>query len=184
MIYTEVDKIANIKEFQKGLRNIAIYKKDIPAVPIDGVYSDELREVVKAYQKSRGLEITGTGNKETWDSVASENEEINDIYDTPVPLNAFPFYNFVMKKGDRGESVYILQTVNNVLSNHFSNIQTVEYTGIFDEKLEENIKKIQKSAQIEETGIVDKKTWNTIANLFNSYSKTPPYKQLKTSGGK
>lgn len=162
-----------IRDLQKKLREISYHDGDIPPVAINGVYDDETKNAVRAFQKKQGTEVTGIVDRETHDRLQKEYAETLDRHGYPEKIGVFPLNpeNFVLKSGDRTFATEILQYMMKELSTEWQIFEQVEISGVFDETTENAVKSFQKSCGFEVTGKVDRRTWNKLANLYNQRQK-------------
>ena len=70
----------------------------------DGVFGAETQEALKAFQRNNGLTADGTAGASTFKKMAGSCRAASNTTPTPVPSG-----KVVLREGDEGESVYILQ---------------------------------------------------------------------------
>ena len=58
-MYDTSDKAAAIRAVQRFLLELHYFDGTIPFITIDGIYGDDTRAAVRAYQRLRGLPETG-----------------------------------------------------------------------------------------------------------------------------
>ena len=63
----------------------------------------------------------------------------------------------------------VLQIMLNTIARPFSNVQTPAITGRYDDQTEETVRTLQNAAELPETGEVDQKTWNMLAQTYNVF---------------
>ncbi|MGN0605760.1 MAG: peptidoglycan-binding protein [Oscillospiraceae bacterium] len=160
---------AAISEIQGYLNGISYYNSKIPRIIPDGIYGRESEITVRAFQQEYGLPVTGQINKVTWNKIV-------DIYKrlvTPEPerILVFESKNSVMRQGDKGYDVTLLQIMLNLILEHSdNNMQKINTSGFFDNATVKAVKAFQNLALAEQTGYVDVKTWNLIVKVFNYMS--------------
>ncbi len=174
MRYTHEQQREHTRQFQRFLRTIHQYTGDIPNVDANGVFSQQLGEVIAIYQQKRGLPVTGLGDRETWHTAYEEQQNLLELFSTATAIHIFPSLNFTLHLGSTGGIVYIIQAMLNALTPHFDNLEPVPYTGLLDGATAEQIRLLQRTAAYPETGEVDKRTWNLLASMFNSYAARRP----------
>lgn len=174
MKYTDEQKREHTRQFQRFLRTIHQYTGDIPNVDANGVFSEQMGEIIAIYQEKRGLPITGQGDRETWHTAYEEQQQLIELFEAATALQVFPNLNFTLRTGSTGGIIYILQALLNALTPHFDNLTPVPYSGTLDEATAAQIRLLQSTAAYPETGEVDKRTWNLLALLFNSYAARQP----------
>lgn len=165
----ENNKAIYVRQIQQFLRGIANKNKKIPPVYPDGIYGPETANAVRVFQTEYGLPVTGEVNESTWNNLILEYEKETKSTNPPEFIAPFPSATYVLKKGDYGYLVYIIQIMLNSMADKFKNLPNVEINGNFDESTEEAVKTFQNLSKLEETGIVDIDTWNILSKTFNAF---------------
>ncbi len=168
MAYTDEDRRNHIREVQEFLRAISFLDKRIPQIGVDGFYGPQTEEAVIAYQRARGLPITGTVNQETWNYLATEYRIIRDLQAPPRSITPFPSVTYVIRPGDEGAIVTILQVLLDEIGKQYSNLPRVLATGIYDDPTEQAVKTFQEKAKRDITGEVTKGDWDHLADAYNA----------------
>ncbi len=89
--------------------------------------------------------------------------------DMPSAIKPFPDTgSFEMKKGDRHNLVMILQIMLDVLKLYYDDFGAVGICGVYDEATAEAVRTFQRIGGMPETGCVDCRTWNRLAEEFNA----------------
>lgn len=173
----ERDAILNTQTY---LRHLTFHDKRLGeqgSVPLDGIWDSATIDALISFQKSRGLPVTGTVDRETWDVLKAEYDASVAKNSPPAMLSLFPRYpqSFVLKIGDQG---YLVSTVQYLLSElerlyHFPTLPD-QNSGIYDETTANIIKDFQRRNLINPTGNVDRETWDALAiqhNLLLEYEE-------------
>ena len=173
----ERDAIENV---QRYLRHLTFHDPRLGeqgSVPVDGIWDSATREALVRFQQSRGLPITGTVDRATWDVLKVEYDASVAQNSPPAMLALFPRYpqGFVIRQGDRG---YLVGTVQHLLRElerlyHFPSA-TAEITGEYDENTAALVREFQQKNRISPTGDVDRETWDAMAvqhNLLLEYEE-------------
>ena len=102
-----------VKEIQAYLREIEAKEGVTPKLAVDGVYGEETRASVRAFQRREGLIETGEVDKETFELLyAAYLSALEEKESALIPAILFP-----LRMGDSGSYVRILQAVlNEILS--------------------------------------------------------------------
>lgn len=174
MIYTDQQRREHITELQRMLRVIGVDRGEVSPVIVDGVFTPEMAEAIRQYQRRQGLDVTGLGDQATWESIAREARDIRAGNTAPEQVDAFPFREFTIGRGATGGMVYVLQAMLNAIALHFDNLVQEPCSGTFDQTTEQNIRTLQAAAGLPVTGVLNRETWDVIGRLFNVYSKLPP----------
>ena len=173
----ERDAILNTQTY---LRHLAFHDERLGkqgSVPLDGIWDSATRDALIKFQETRGLPVTGTVDRATWDILKEAYDNSVAQNSPPAMLSLFPRYpqGFVIKKGDRG---YLVSTVQHLLRElerlyYFDGI-SVEPNGVYDETTAKLVSDFQKRNNILATGNVDRETWDAMAvqhNLLLGYEE-------------
>ena len=71
-----------------------------------------------------------------------------------------------MVRGMDNTLVYTLHLMLNFLAGRFKNFTPLPLQSLFDENTEREVKRFQRVISREETGQVDKVTWNNLAEIY------------------
>ena len=164
MTYTENQKREHIRELQQYLFGISLYNKKIPQVIPDGIYGATTTNAVRVFQEDYNLPITGEVDRATWEKLANAyNHYVNT---PPSPVDIFPSPSYILKMGDEGALVYIVQVMLNYLSREYENLNRVEINGKYDNSTANTVRQFQSFSRHPANGMVDKYTWNMLAKAF------------------
>ena len=164
MLYTDAQRQEHTEEILTYLYEIALRDPRIPIVLPSKDFTEEAALAVRAYQQAYGLPVTGEIDGDTWDSIV---ESYRARMDGSVPLAVFPAGNFLLQEGDVGDLVYLVQVLLRLIGNHFGNVDAPPLTGMFDWETALAVRQLQEIAGLEQTGAVDRRTWDRIASLVN-----------------
>lgn len=135
------DRGAKVKELQE-LLNKRITKPE--AIKVDGIFGDKTEIVVKTVQYQFLLKRDGIAGTLTWKSLRA-----NAPVDKPV-----------LKKGDNGEQVSIVQQVLKDAGYYKGAID-----GDFGTGTDTAIKALQKGKKLTVDGVIDVKTWKVLSDV-------------------
>ncbi|MBR5826129.1 MAG: peptidoglycan-binding protein [Clostridia bacterium] len=157
------EKQKAIYEAQGYLRNISRAFGEIPLLIPDGIFGEETEKTVLAFQKKQGLEETGIINYETWTAIVDENDRAFFISsDSLLIANE----EFPLRRGMQSGTVAHLNTMLQRLGESYGNFSTIEVSDVFDAETERNVKQWQRVIRTEETGEVDKLTWERLVEWY------------------
>ena len=165
MLYTEAQKQDHIEEILGLLYQIALRDSRIPIVLPQKEYSEEAALAVRAFQEAYGLPVTGEIDERTWNQIA---ETYRRLTAEAIPLRVFPSGSFLLRRGDSGEQVLLVQSLLNLTAKRYANIAPAGMSGVFDEETEAAVRSLQQLAGLPETGELNLAAWNRLAMLFNS----------------
>lgn len=162
-----------IRNLQTYLREISFYDSSIPRVPIDGLYDTDTQEAVREFQRTRGLNVTGNVDKDTWDAIFDEyltlkRENTRERQDSFFPDHAD---GYAARIGEKSSFVAIVQLMLRELSADFDEIGELEIDGIFGKATEDAVSAFQRASLLEVTGEVDLETYNRLSRAFIGISR-------------
>lgn len=161
MPFNDFQRQEHIFELQRFLHSIAMSEGKKPLVIPDGVYGLETAAAVRAFQRSHGLPSTGDTDSDTWNEIVSEYQGFSER--EPQPYSAFPSAQYIVKIGNSGSLVYIIQAMLLLLSQNYDNLQKVDVSGNFTRETAEAVEAFQRKYGLPDTGSVDSRTWNMLA---------------------
>jgi peptidoglycan hydrolase-like protein with peptidoglycan-binding domain len=157
----------DIQEIQTYLRIISFENPDIPTIMPTGIYDSQTRNAVTKFQESAGLPVTGEIDKATWDEIVAEYKQVEAYLSAVGSISPFPSRQLQLKPGDRNTTIFMLQSLIATLAMHYINIPRITVDGYFGPDTEIAVKVLQKIVGLPETGIVDDKTWDCMAKVYN-----------------
>lgn len=152
-----------IRSLQTMLRTIAnIDPRQINVMP-DGVYGPQTADAVRSFQRRMGLPVTGVVDQATHEQIVREYERawIEADKAQPVQVNLAP--GQVIRRGQRHQLIYLVQSMLTVLHLLVPNIPAPGHTGVLDPATAEAIAAFQTYAGLPPTGELDKRTWRDLA---------------------
>ncbi len=153
---------------QTYLRQLAYHDNDIPKVVIDGIFEEQTREALRAFQRKYELTPNGIADKRTWDLLYKKYLESVDENSIAESLLVFPIRpdGFFYKTGDSGYGVGIIQMLLDSLDIYYD-FGELAIDQKFGDQTERAVRIFQEKNGIEPSGNVDKKTWNLLAEQMN-----------------
>ena len=164
-----------VYELQYMLNKIAQITGEPPLINPDGIYGEDTREAVRAFQARSGLPKTGEVNKATWDAIFEKYKESIYAVSQGEPIYPFPSPSYTSKSGERSDIITLIQLILSALSVIYDDFEEIEITGENDEKTVAALKRFQGYHGLDETGVLDKRTWDAAARSFNAYYNNPHY---------
>lgn len=147
---------------------LAFFDPDIPSLKLNGVYNDNTKQMVLAFQNKYGLPSTGVVDADTWQKMVEAYKKL--IRSIPKEYAQYSdefFQGRLLTLGMSGEDVEIIQRFLLEICRKFGNIPGVRVSGIFDDLMERSVMKIQSLSNLPVTGVIDPVTWYNIVE----YSK-------------
>lgn len=143
----------------------------LPPVTPDGVYGEATANAVSAFQRNKGLAVTGSVDESTWESLYAAYKGVidylsdtNEVQTPPVE----PFPGTVLRRGDVGPSVRTFKSYISYISRVFYDTPPVAVNNVFDLRTQNAVREFQRIFQLPQTGQVDETTWNTIADVYRT----------------
>ena len=163
-------KRAEIFELQTMLRTIAQAERWTPVINPDGIYGKETAEAVRTFQASRRLPVTGVVDYETWTAIVNAYQYI--LYITSSAGGIYPFQprSYVTAMGEKSDLVAIIQLVLSALSVAYDQFEPLCITGVYDAKTAQTVKAFQNANLLPQTGLVDRETWDALAQNYNEFA--------------
>lgn len=153
---------------QYFLSVLAEFYNNIPFISITGVFGNETKNAVIAFQKSQNLPQTGIVNDVTWNEIYRDFRGIVTTVIEPggARKTFIPFAGTTLQVGSSGEEVTTLQQYLNNISSVYENISPVAVTGEFNQATMNSVMQYQKEFGLKVTGTVDRATWNSIGSTY------------------
>lgn len=161
-------EVVTVQYFLTLLRQFVDY---LPYVATDGIYGSGTEKAVMAFQRSKGLPVTGNTDESTWQSLYNAYEGVVTYLQREnklLKVETVPYPSVVLKRGDVGPSVRIFKDYLSYISKVFFDTPPVAQNNIFDLRTQNAVKSFQQIFQLPETGQVDEATWNTIADVYRT----------------
>ncbi|MBQ9760468.1 MAG: peptidoglycan-binding protein [Clostridia bacterium] len=164
---TEAQAILNL---QRYLRQLSYDEESIKAPPVDGIFETDTQNALRAFQKLKGLPVTGKADQETWELLYALYRASLAKNSQPRPIALFPRTptDYELALGATGVLVMLLQYMLDELTHSYSDLGDFSVNGTFDEPTKAAVNAFQSHNVLRQTGAVDRDTWNQIADQYNS----------------
>lgn len=159
------DKQQAISELQQWLRNIQKSEGDDPAIIPDGIYSAETRAYVEAFQRERGLPVTGVVDLVTWEALRDASLTVDLNREPPRQVAPITNEDLPLIRGMNNKFTDTLKLMLNHVAEIYKSFELIEEEG-FGVLTERGVRRWQRVAFLPETGEADKATWNTLADFY------------------
>ena len=158
-----------VRNLQTYLRQISYHESEITPPPIDGIFGSDTRRSLSEFQRSRGLPVTGTADKRTWDALYAAYRASLAANALPERVALFPLLpeNYSFCKDCRGFAISALQYMLWELQHRYGEAHPVEITGIYDDATEAAVRRFQEQNALLPNGNTDRATWNAITGQYN-----------------
>ena len=155
-----------IFNLQRYLRQLSRFDPDIPSVDEDGIFGEETRASLTAFQRKYGLPITGTATPETWALLFNEYLASVEERTRPAPVYIFPRFptDYSVGRGDENLLVGVIQLLlRDIIILYGQDAEQFSIDGVFGEVTEQAVKDFQTVNRLPADGRVDRVTWNRLA---------------------
>ena len=155
-----------IRSLQTMLRVLAEDDQTLPTVVPDGIYGPNTMNAVTAFQRQRGIPITGIVDQFTWEAIIAAYEPALIRVGKATPIEIVMDAGQVFLLGDNSPYIYLMQSMLTQLSIDHDSISAPTHTGILDSPTSESLSGFQVLAGLPATGNLDKITWKHLVNQF------------------
>lgn len=152
-----------VRSLQTMLRVIAQEDPRQPSVVPDGIYGNQTRNAVTAFQRNHGIPATGVTDQATWEAITAEYEPAMVRVGQSEPLVLILEPGHVYRRGDQAPNIRIMQAILLVLSETYSSISPPSQSGILDDATAVSVESFQELTSLPRTGEIDKLTWKQLA---------------------
>ena len=149
---------------QHRLNMVAAYYGTIPTVAVDGIFGEDTRRSVIAFQNRFGLNPDGVVGEATWEELFRVYQGILDSILDPAE-RPVPWDGQALSYGSRGERVRLLQEYLNVIADVYD-LPKVNETGYFGDDTRNAVRLFQELAGLNPDGVVGERTWRRITEVY------------------
>ena len=169
---------SGVRLLQYFLSYISLFVPSVTSVALDGVFGANTASAVESFQKTYSLPVTGVVDETTWYEIYNVYQglvqSIPAVYSEGVVV---PYGGFALRVGTESEYVTLLQEYLNYIAKTYTQIPTIPVTGYFGAMTFNSVSAYQRLFGLEEDGVVDVETWNSIINtyedLYSGATTTP-----------
>lgn len=169
MAYSKLQRRQHIAELQKYLYSISLFNSNIPQIMTDGIYGNETIQAVKAFQREYGLPETGNTDSATWNRVVSVYKGY--LSSEPSAYKAFPSKKHIVRIGDNGSLVYIIQTMLDNVADKFDNAPHVGINGSYNDETANAVRMFRRRVGLPQTDFIDSMAWNMLVGFSEHIDK-------------
>lgn len=168
--FTEVLKVGmqsdEVRVLQYYLAVIGAYYEAVQPVEITGYFGELTEKSVKSFQRVFGLPQTGEVDRATRNDLYRAYQGIADTVKPDYTAVAL-YPGTVLREGDSGSSVRIIQEYLTFINQTYKNIPAVNNTGYFGPLTRQSVTEFQRQFGINPSGIVGAVTWDSIAGVYS-----------------
>ena len=167
-----------VLSLQTMLRQISFQYPSIPRLIPDGFFGEQTLEAVMVFQREFFPPVTGRVDNATWNAISALYHTACSSLASPLPCRAFLCHTFTISPDEQSVHLYVVQSMFKGLSTILEGVENAPVTGVQDAATQHNTRWIQRLNGREETGIMDKDSWDTLSRLYTifvTYAQTPWY---------
>lgn len=162
---------SNVTILQTALNRISQNYPAIPKIsPVNGVFNEQTQQSVKEFQRIFNLTSDGIVGSSTWYRMVYLYVGVNqlsELVSLGQKFSAVSFqYTGVLKQGNRGENVSVLQYMLSILGEFNRSLRVVTVDGVFGSATTEAVVTYQNYVGLVADGVVGYNTWNQIYTDF------------------
>lgn len=158
-----------VSSLQYMLRQLSFTDKFLPELAVDGFFGERTLEAVMIFQREAGLPVTGTVDRATWDAIRTAWLAAQSQTGYARAARMFPSEGITVHEGETKEYLIVPQTMFNVLAKHFEGITPCEADGCNGPATADNVRWLQRAADLPETGCLDTATWDALSHLYEIF---------------
>lgn len=160
------DRGIGVRDLQYYLAFLAYFDPELPSVTGDGVYGEQTRLAVEAFQRSEGLKPDGIVGRETWNAIVRRYDRLLATLPGLVGDQSEDVYpGRYLSLGQSGDDVRNLQRLINRAAESNPYVPRVTEDGDFGEATLNAIRIIQENNGLDPSGVVGPVTWDLIRRL-------------------
>lgn len=152
-----------VRSLQTMLRVLAEDDEDLLSLIPDGIYGNQTRQAVTAFQRKYGIPVTGVVNQSTWERIVAEHAPALVRLGPAEPLRLILNPNQVIRRGESHPYLFLVQSMLATLAEIYGSLMTPAMTGTLDEATAEALASFQYLSALPQTGELDKVTWKHLA---------------------
>ena len=158
-----------VRGLQYMLRRLSEVYEFLPQLATDGIFGERTLEAVMLFQREFYPPVTGVVDRGTWNAIWAMWNRLERQISAARTLRAFPSEGTRVEPGDEEEYLILPQTMFQVLARHLNGITEGVARGIHDQISADNVRWLQHVAGLEETGSLDRETWDLLARLYEIF---------------
>ncbi|NFA43855.1 spore cortex-lytic protein [Clostridium botulinum] len=156
----------DVRWVQTYLNAISEFYKEIPKIKVDGIFKKKTKNAVINFQNTFGLNADGKIGVNDWKKLISVYNSLDGGQNINKSDILYDYPGFDLELGDQDGYVTVFQKYVNVLAKNNYISSQIEENGVFDKRTENSVKELQEKFGLKVTGVVDKITWDKTSSLY------------------
>lgn len=171
--YNIDDNKAFTREVQKMLRYLSQWEHEPELYTAeDGSFDEGTQKAVAYFQRLNSLPVTGKVDLGTWNELYRQYEISRQHHDRAMPITPFPSREgFKVQIGERSDLVLLIQMILDELRINYGTYGYIPPNGRFNLATAAAVREFQRINGLPTSGIVDRPTWNRMAEQYNNVTK-------------
>ena len=166
----EEEMLSNpVRSLQYMLRRLSDRYPVLPRLAVDGLFGEKTLEAVLIFQREFGRPVTGVVDQTTWDAIRDAWVRLERETAPPRTVRIFPGESYQVQPGMSGSAMILPQTMFRLLGQRLEGIAEGEADGVHGDASVQNTLWLQNLAQLEETGVMDRQTWDMLSRLYELF---------------
>ena len=158
-----------VGSLQYMLRRLALEYDFLPSLSADGIFGERTLEAVMLFQRELYPPVTGVVDRGTWNAIRDRWYETERRISPARALRAFPSEGYRVMPGEEREILILPQAMLQMLSRRLDGIEEAPATGRHNDASADNIRWVQRAAGLEQTGVLDRQTWDMLSRLYELF---------------
>ena len=181
------DRGTNVVKLQFVLAYITQFYPDLPLIIQNGVFRENTRDAVMAFQRKYGLVVDGVVGPITWRRLWEVYFDVLGAVpptrpEMPEQPSIPPYPGVLIRQGSTGSNVSLMQSYLNAIGKVFPSIAQLTVDGIFGPRTHASVVAFQRQFGLTADGIIGPITWYRIVEEYNfiqagggATTENPPY---------
>ena len=173
-----------VGSLQHMLRQLSKVYDVLPEITADGVFGEATLEAVMLFQREFYPPVTGVVDRGTWNAIRDAWYEAERQLEAARAVRVYPSEGGDVESGMNREFLVLPQTMFQLLGRYLEGVQVHPSDGTHGAGSVHNVRWLQKAAGLEETGVMDRRTWNVLSRLYEVFVvQSPQSREPGFAGG-
>lgn len=155
-----------VESMQHMLRVLSLGDSRLLPVVADGIFGQNTRAAVMAYQRVKQRPATGMMDLLTWELLVADYEKEIILQREAEPIVPILNPRQVIRPGDTNYHVLLVQAILKTLCCAYGCTWQISLTGTMDAPTVAALRRFQTMSGLQATGILDKITWRHLAKQY------------------
>ena len=163
-----------VRSLQTMLRELSFLYDFLPRLTPDGIFGERTLEAVMLFQRELAPPVTGVVDQRTWNAIRDAWIDLERETAPPRTLRIFPGEGHQVQPGMSGGTMVLPQTMFQLLRQRLEGIAEGDADGVHGDASVQNTLWLQNLAQLEQTGVMDRQTWDMLSRLYELFITAEP----------